>query len=136
MTFARQATAQYEPLNHLEIVSLSPISSVVEMPKQQSRLTTLQKWSYGLLVFALLFAGVQAIRCGTLSGAKVDGLLKQLAIVQTVNQEVKERKAVLQDKISLYQSPLGVEEMARERLGMVGQDEILVRIYPTSVAQR
>ena len=90
----------------------------------------------GLLIGALLFSGAQAIRCGILSTNRLQGLLAQLAVIQTVDNEAKVHNAVLQDKVSLYSSPLGIEEIARDRLGMVKEDEILVRLYPGALAQR
>lgn len=108
---------------------------VVELPYQQPRLSVLQKWGYGVLLAALLCVAVQAIRCGVASSVKLQGLLAQQVAVQDLNHQAKARSDMFQDKISLYSSPLGVEEMARERLSMVEQDEILVRLYPPAVAQ-
>lgn len=134
MRSTREATLRYEHLQHSETVHVSPITRVVKIPKQQPGLTPLQKWGYSLALAALLFGGIQAVRCGLYSSAKLEGLLKQLAIVQQVHHQTKAQHMALQDKISLYSSPIGIEEIARDRLDMIGQDEILVRIYPKTTS--
>ncbi len=134
--FARVATVKQEPLNRLEVVQVAPVTSIRTFKKQKPAVSPIQKIGYGLVLFAVVFCAVQAIRCGMASTAKLEGLVKQLSFVEQAHQQAKTQKSIYQDKISLYSSPLGIEEMARDRLGMVGQDEVLVRIYPTSVAQR
>lgn len=88
------------------------------------------------MLFSFVFVCVQSVRCSVLSAVKLQGLLHQGAAVETAHQQATQRNGMLQDKISLYSSAMGIEEMARERLDMVGDDEILVRLYPQSVAQR
>jgi cell division protein FtsB len=133
---ARTTKLQYETLEQLEVLHLPPITRVVTTPQQRPGLTPLQKVGYGALLFAFLFGGFQAIRCGVASGVKLEALVRQLSAVETVHADAVTNHAMLEDKISLYGSPQGIEEMARERLGLVGQDEILIRMYPAAVAQR
>ncbi len=130
------AAAQENLIQQSEIAHLSPVTHVVTFPQQKPGLTPLQKWGYGLLLGAFLFGGIQAIRCGVASGIKLEKLVGELTALQQVNQQAQTKHAMLQDKIALYKSPLGVEEMARERLGMVAQDETLVRLYAPSKQQQ
>jgi Septum formation initiator len=132
----RRAAIQYESLPNLEVVQVAPVTRVIDISKTRQGFTSLQKWGYGLLIGSLLFSGIQAVRCGILSTNRLQGLLTQLAVIQTISNEAKVHNAVLQDKVSLYSSPLGIEEIARDRLGMVKEDEILVRLYPAALAQQ
>lgn len=90
---------------------------------------------YGTVALVLLFGLAQGLRCGYLSIVKLDGLVKQLSVVEQHHADAKRENQVLTDKVALYSSPVGVEELARERLDLVREDEVLVRIYPSSVAQ-
>jgi cell division protein FtsB len=98
-------------------------------------LTSLQKWAYCLLAVAVAFCALQALRCGIVSGLRIGSLLRQQMAVSHIYQHAQTQQAYLQDKISLYSTSFGIEEMARERLGLVGEDEILVRLYPVATAQ-
>ncbi len=136
MSTSNKAFFNIDYYNPAEVLQLPIIPSVTQINPPKPKLTSLQKWGYGILAFSLLFIGLQAIRCGFISIVKIEGLLHQLALVKSANEMVISRNATLQDKIALYSSPLGVEEMARERLGMVKKDEIIVRIFPPTLAQR
>lgn len=134
MSTVHQAVQSYYP--EASAVRLAPVTRMPSVPVSAVRLTPLQKWGYGFLAFAVAFAMFQVVRCGVVSALKLQGLFRQMAVVEHEFKSAQERNDTLQDQIARYQSPLGVEEMARERLGMVAQDEVLVRIYPTALAQR
>lgn len=136
MRTAREATAKIEYQSLQTHPYLEPLTRVVELPYQRRGLSVAQKWGYGLLCAAFVFVGIQGLRCGIVSVAKLEGLLRQQTLVQEAHTDVTAKNALLKDKISLYASPQGVEEMARERLDMVGEDEILVRLHPAGLAQR
>ncbi len=137
MTYSHSAAVQQEPKHLSDVTYLSPLSQhVVRLPQQKTGLSPVQKLGYGLLTIAFAFGLAQALRCGIASGIKLERLAAQLSMLEQVHQQAQVEQARLQDKISLYSSPIGIEEMARERLGMVADDEVLVRLYPVSVAQR
>lgn len=123
--------ASLKPLHIVSPMTVSP----VRRQTQAKPLTALQKWSYCLLAVAVAFCAMQALRCGIVSGLKISSLLRQQMAVAHTYKHAQTRQAYLQDKITLYSTSFGIEEMARERLGLVGEDEILVRLYPVATAQ-
>lgn len=118
------------------VLHLPPVTRIETGQFAAPGLSPLQKTGYALLFLALMFAGFQAVWCGIASAAKLEALVHQLTAVEAAHNQAQTTQIILKDKISLYGSPEGIEEMARERLGLVGQDEILVRLYPASVANQ
>lgn len=135
MKIAREFNTQAS-YQSLEVVQVTPVTRITEIFHQQKALSPLQKWGFGLLMAALVVTGIQVVRGGVLSSAKLQGLMYQLGAVRQYHEQAQAKNAMLRDKIELYRSPLGIEEIARDRLDMVSQDEILVRVYPVAVAQR
>ena len=109
------------------VPSIVPSIRVVKRP--QSQVLYLPKWATGLLVAALAFVCLQGVRCALGSIIKVEKLIVQLNAVVVDHKLAKQAHSALNDKISLYSSPSGVEELAREGLELVRPDEVLVRLY-------
>lgn len=120
----------------LEVVGVRPVFGKSELPRTKASLGQLELLGYGLMVCALLVCGLQACRCMMDSVLKAQGLSHQLTFLQDAHQDTVARKVFLKDRISRYTSAAGVEEMARERLGLVAKDEVLVRVYPSALASR
>jgi cell division protein FtsB len=95
-------------------------------PRRTTRLDAFYKLC---IVLALVFGVVQAGR-SVLSGMwKLTILMKNKPVIEEYHQAmVKERQSLL-DHIARYSSNSGIEELARNNLGLVGKDEILVRIH-------
>lgn len=137
MRAVQRAIIEHHSVHPYEGLHVVPVTDVQEFSNPRIKpLTRLQKLGYSLLAFSLVFISVQAFRCGIVSGIKLSHLLGHLALVKQANQVALTQNTILKDKISLYSSPQGIEEMARERLSMVGPDEVLIRLYPVAVAQR
>ena len=81
------------------------------------------------VVLALLFGVLQAGRTMATGAYKMAALFNNQIAVQQSLAEAREENAILTEKIDVYSSSAGIEEMARNSLQMVGQNEVLVRIH-------
>lgn len=82
----------------------------------------------GLLInAALLFGLVQCLRVLITDTFRVSNLIVSQHTVQHLYTESRQDHQVLSSKIKRYASPSGVEELARNYLNMVGDDELPVR---------
>jgi cell division protein FtsB len=84
----------------------------------------------GLLVFGLIHASILVYT----SGIKVFGLLKQQQAVVQLHHQLIQKNNLLKQNIKRYSQSQGVEELARNQLNWITDNELLVRIKPTAVA--
>ncbi len=133
---SREAVRQLEVLPYLEVLQVPAITEFITVSKAKPALSPWQKWGYALMFCALAFCVIQAVRCTVVSSLKLGAVLHQLTAIKLAHTETIEKNVWLKEKISLYRSPQGLEELARERLGLVKADEVLVRVYPVALAQK
>lgn len=78
-----------------------------------------------LVISLVLLAGLQyRLWVGHGSWANVDALEKELAEQQAVNDKLRARNSVLEAEVNALKNGLdGVEELAREELGLVKKGE-------------
>lgn len=85
---------------------------------------------YLLINAALLFGLAQCIRALISDVFHLSALAASQTKVQKYYAQTRQENQLLQHKIRLYSSPSGIEELARNYLNMVGQDELPVRFQP------
>jgi cell division protein FtsB len=82
---------------------------------------------YILVNAALIFGVAQCVRALFFDGLHLSSLLNSQSKVQSFYQQTRQENQLLQNKIRVYSSPSGIEELARNYLNMVGQNELPVR---------
>jgi cell division protein FtsB len=82
---------------------------------------------YLLINAALLFGLAQCARALVTDGVNLSLLSSSQASVQNYYSQTRQENQLLQDKIRLYSSPSGIEELARNHLNMVGRNELPIR---------
>jgi cell division protein FtsB len=82
---------------------------------------------YILINAALVFGLVQCVRALVSDGLHLSALMNSQASVQQMFNQTRHDNQVLQHKIRVYSSPSGIEELARNYLNMVGENELPVR---------
>jgi cell division protein FtsB len=82
---------------------------------------------YMLINAALIFGLVQCVRALVSDGLHLSALMNSQASVQQMFNQTRHDNQVLQHKIRVYSSPSGIEELARNYLNMVGENELPVR---------
>lgn len=111
------------------------LSPVIERPVQRRPVQSHQRKQvsraeyilYAAVNVALLFGLVQCSRALIGDGLALSRLTHSQASVQQFYKQTHQENRQLRDKIRLYSSASGIEEMARNYLNMVGQDELPVR---------
>jgi cell division protein FtsB len=76
---------------------------------------------------ALLFGLVQCVRTFVGDSLNLSRLMHSQASVQSFYAKTRQENRLLNHKIRLYSSPSGIEELARNYLNMVGENELPVR---------
>ncbi|MBX2859737.1 MAG: septum formation initiator family protein [Vampirovibrio sp.] len=87
--------------------------------------TTLQLMAMVAMIFIFSHALITAVS-GSVTLIK---LQRQHTKVQQAHQQTLVKNQEIKNTLSVYTSPAGIEELARNNLEMVGEDEVLVRIY-------
>lgn len=82
---------------------------------------------YVLINAALLFGLVQCVRALVVDALELSSLVQSKASVQAYYAQTRQEHRALNDKIRVYSSPSGIEELARNYLNMVGENELPVR---------
>lgn len=96
---------------------------------QQSKVARGGEWVFYLMVnAALIFGLVQFGRTMVQGSMDLSRLISSHASVQHYHAETQAEHQLLSDKIQIYSSPSGIEELARNYLNMVGHHELPVRI--------
>jgi cell division protein FtsB len=90
---------------------------------------TLQYVFYGLIVAAICFGLFQAGRTLVAGAVKLSILAGKQQVVHQYYQASQAENRQLAERIRIYSAPAGIEELARNNLEMVGEDEILVRAH-------
>ena len=83
------------------------------------------------MIVALLFGLFQCIRTLVGDSLSVSRLMRSKASVEYFYQQTLLENRRLNDKITRYSSPSGIEELARNYLNMANRDEIPVRLQYT-----
>lgn len=83
---------------------------------------------YSLILLAIVFGLFQAVRAIAYDTYKLSILLGQRATLDQYHRETLAENTLLKEKIAIYSSAAGIEELARNNLEMVGPDEVLVRL--------
>jgi cell division protein FtsB len=90
--------------------------------------TTRAEYILYILINAALFFGViQCVRALVSDSLHLSMLINSKASVQQFYTQTRHENQVLQTKIKTYSSPSGIEELARNYLNMVGENELPVR---------
>jgi cell division protein FtsB len=115
---------------------LPPIQPVTELPRRSRRAFTLsQKIGYSLMLLVIAFFLVQFSRSILTNLTRLERLFQQDIFVAHAYEQAQLEQTQLEGKIKRATSSDGMEEMARERLGMVGPKEIMIRIHTQRLAQ-
>lgn len=123
MAQARTAEVHYPELQPLHRYSVrrSVQSKFKKQPSQAQHVLCL------IINAALIFGLFQCVRAVISDGFDLSILLRSQASVQQYLAETKQEHQVLRNKIRIYSSPSGIEELARNYLNMVGENELPVR---------
>jgi cell division protein FtsB len=76
---------------------------------------------------ALAFGLIQCVRTLVSDSVNLSQLAHSQSSVQQYYAQTRQENQVLHDKIRVYSSPSGIEELARNYLNMVGENELPVR---------
>ncbi len=82
---------------------------------------------YAIINAALIFGLAQCARTLIGDTLNLSVLMKSQASVQQFQAQTQRENHLLNDKIKLYSSASGIEELARNYLNMVGKNELPVR---------
>lgn len=82
---------------------------------------------YILINAALIFGLVQCVRALVNDGLHLSLLMNSQVSVQKLFNQTRHDNQVLQNKIQVYSSQSGIEELARNYLNMVNENELPVR---------
>lgn len=94
---------------------------------QKKRTSGSERLLYTAVIGALLFGLVQCARTLVGDSLSLSRLAQSKTTVEQFYQQTHHENQQLNDKIRLYSSAFGIEELARNYLNMVGKDEIPVR---------
>jgi cell division protein FtsB len=95
--------------------------------RQRKRMTRGEALFYLGVNIALIFGVLQCVRTFVGDSLNLSRLWHSKASVQTFHQQTQRENKQLQAKIKMYSSPSGIEELARNYLNMVGENELPVR---------
>jgi cell division protein FtsB len=95
--------------------------------RQRKRATRGECLFYLGVNIALAFGLIQCVRAFIGDGLNLSRLMQSQASVQSFYSQTRQENQALQHKIAVYSSPSGVEELARNYLNMVGENELPVR---------
>lgn len=117
---AEMAYPELQPVQHFK---RQPVRKS-QYKKQTSRAEYIL---YIMVNAALVFGVIQCVRALVFDGLHVSSLLSSQSKVQTFYNQTRHENQLLKNKIKVYSSPTGIEELARNYLNMVGQNELPVR---------
>lgn len=95
---------------------------------RQKRYQPFQRLLRIFAISAMVFGAVQAGRSLVSNTLSVITLQQRVPIVQQYHRQMNEEHKILESRIDRYSSPEGIEELARNNLDMVGENEILVQL--------
>jgi len=117
---AEMAYPELQPVQHFK---RQPVRKS-QYKKQTSRAEYIL---YIMINAALVFGVAQCVRALVFDGLHISSLLNSQNKVQTFYNQTRHENQLLKTKIKVYSSPTGIEELARNYLNMVGQNELPVR---------
>lgn len=94
---------------------------------QKKRASRPERFLYTAVICALIFGLIQCTRTLIGDSLSLSRLVNSKASVERFYHQTRQENRQLSDKIRLYSSASGIEELARNYLNMVGKDEIPVR---------
>ncbi len=83
-----------------------------------------------VVLFCILFGLAQAARALCFDAYRLSILMGNHTQIQGYYENTLAENQLLNEKITIYSSPAGIEELARNNLEKVGSNEILVRLHP------
>lgn len=101
--------------------------SLVKKSHYKKRITRAEYILYLLINVSLVFGLFQCLRALVSDSWHLSWLMNSQSSVQRFYNQTQHENQVLQRKIKIYSSPSGIEELARNYLNMVGQNELPVR---------
>ena len=104
-----------------------PIRRTQVRSRQRKRTTRGECLFYIGVNIALAFGLIQCVRAFVGDGFNLSRLVQSQASVQSFYTQTRQENQALHHKIAVYSSPSGVEELARNYLNMVGENELPVR---------
>lgn len=112
-------------------ISVAPIRTLAQAKALAPAIaqSTSQKLVYGAAILLSIFAIGQCIRACAVHAIKLQSLMSANQAVHDSRLNNQAENLDLRDQIALYQSKRGVEILARERLNLVGENEVLVQIF-------
>jgi cell division protein FtsB len=123
------AVPEFEPQHYAEL-ELQPVRYPQRRPLQsrQKKRMTRGEGIFCLAVnIALVFGIVQCARTFVGDSLNLTRLWHSQASVQTFNRQTVHEQKQLKEHIRVYSSASGIEELARNYLDMVGENELPVR---------
>jgi cell division protein FtsB len=127
----RQQVAYYEYQEQFrpsELPSVQPAPQKPLQSRQKKRMTRGEGFFYIAVNVALVFGVLQCARTFIGDSFNIARLLQSQSSVQKFNHQTLTEQKQLKDRIRIYSSASGIEELARNYLDMVGEDELPVRI--------
>lgn len=106
-----------------------PAARPLARPQVRVKPGAISKLGYVMLGVAMALVLAQAVRCLVGEAFRLTGLLRNYHAVMAQHGKTQAEHELLRDTIQVYTSKSGIEELARNKLGMVGDGEVLVRVY-------
>lgn len=100
----------------------------VSQPQKQIRKLYKKRGYYFLLALVLLMCIVQFVYGSLYNITRYVVLNKKLNKLEELNREALSKNQQLKTQLKVYSSHKGIEELARNNLKLVGEDEVLVLI--------
>jgi cell division protein FtsB len=111
----------------LSPVTARPVRRHLVQSHQKKRTSHSERLLYTAVIGALVFGLVQCARTLIGDSLSLSRLAHSKASVEQFYEQTRNENRQLNEKIRLYSSAFGIEELARNYLNMVGKDEIPVR---------
>ena len=116
-------------------ISYPELQPITEQPFRRSSLHSRhrKRTTRGEFLFyigvnaALIFGLIQCVRAFIGDSLNLSRLMHSQTSVQDFYTKTQQENRLLHHKIRLYSSPSGIEELARNYLNMVGENELPVR---------
>ncbi len=128
---------QYKHLAYTPTVSYPELTPITERQlerirqhrsQQRKHVSSFQLFSTGLIILAFAFGFFQALRAMVADAYTFSILFQNTPVIEQYYSQALSENQMLQEKIQIYSSPEGIEELARNSLNMVSDEEILVRL--------
>ena len=129
LTNRQQAYYEYQvQFTPSELPSVQPIPQKPLQSRQKKRMTRGEGFFYVAVNVALVFGVLQCARTFIGDSFNIARLLQSQSSVQKFNHQTLTEQKQLKDRIRIYSSASGIEELARNYLDMVGENELPVRV--------